>query len=151
MVTVEGKKVLPHVLELSFGVDRNVWAQLDLGYTRGERLVLRLPPRIAPVAVGVFPHVNKDGLPEKARALHRTLRTRFAAFYDDAGSIGRRYARQDEIGTPFCATVDHVTLEDDTVTLRERDTGKQIRIGAADLPASLDRLLRGETAFASPA
>jgi len=148
-VTVDGRKVLPHVLELSFGVDRNVWALLDLGYAKGKRLVLRVPPRIAPVAIGVLPLLNKDGLPEKARSVHRALRARYSTAYDDAGSIGRRYARLDEIGTPFCATIDHTSLEDGTVTLRERDGGTQVRIPIDVLPSTLDRLLRGETAFSA--
>jgi len=150
-VTVGERKVLPHVLELSFGVDRNVWALLDLGHAKGKRLVLRVPPRIAPVTIGVLPLVNKDGLPERALEVHRTLRTRFSAYYDDAGSIGRRYARLDEIGTPFCATVDHATLTDGTVTLRERDTAKQVRIPIEGLASAVDRLLRGETAFPASA
>ncbi len=148
-VTVGERKVVPHVLELSFGVDRNVWALLDLGHTKGERLVLRLPPRIAPVAVGVLPHVNKHGLPGRAAEVHRMLRPRFAAFYDDAGSIGRRYARLDEIGTPFCTTIDHTTLEDGTVTLRERDTAEQVRVPISGLAPALDGLLRGDVAFSA--
>ena len=148
-VTVDGKKVLPHVLELSFGVDRNVWALLDLGYAKTDRVVLRLPPRLAPVTAAVFPLVSKDGLPERAEALWSTLRKPFGAFYDDAGSIGKRYARMDEIGTPYCVTVDHDTLEGKGVTVRERDSQKQARIPDADLPAVLGRLLSGEMAFGS--
>ncbi len=148
-VTVDGKKVLPHVLELSFGVDRNVWALLDIGYAKNERTVLRLPARIAPVAVGVLPLLNKDGLPEKAHLVYGLLRGRFPAFYDDAGSVGRRYARLDEIGTPFCVTVDHVTFKDETVTVRERDTAKQVRVTITKLPSTLDQLLRGDVSFAA--
>ncbi len=148
-VTVDGKKVLPHVLELSFGVDRNVWALLDLGYIPGERAVLRLPPRLAPIAVAVFPLVNKDGLPERAESLSALLRKRVTAFYDDAGSIGKRYARMDEIGTAFCVTVDHETLEGRGVTLRERDSQKQVRVPEDRLPETLERLVSGETTFAS--
>ena len=146
-VTVDGRKIVPHVLELSFGVDRNVWALLDLDFVKADRSVLRLPPRLAPVAVGVFPLVNKDGLPEKAESVHRELRARFAAFRDESGSIGKRYARMDEIGTPFCVTIDHPTLEGEGVTLRERDTQKQVRVREADVAATLDRLLRGEIRF----
>ena len=146
-VTFGGSKLIPHVLELSFGVDRNIWALLDLSYGKGERVVLRLPPRIAPVSVGVFPLVNKDGLPEKAEALHANLRKRLTASYDESGSIGRRYARMDEIGTPFSVTVDHETLEGKGVTVRERDSQKQIRVKEADLTETLDRLLAGEVTF----
>lgn len=147
-VTVDGRKVLPHVLELSFGVDRNVWALLDVGYAKADRLVLRLPARIAPVAVGVLPLLNKDGLPEKAREVLGILKHRVQAFYDDSGSIGRRYARLDEIGTPYCATVDHQTFEDSAVTLRERDTAKQVRVDILRLPETVEGLLRGDLSFA---
>src|SRR5256712_14212513 len=92
-VTFGGSKLIPHVLELSFGEDRNIWALLDLSHSKVERVVLRLPPRIAPVSVGVFPLVNKDGLPEKAEAHHANLRNRRTASYDEAGSVGRRHAR----------------------------------------------------------
>src|SRR5207245_8882129 len=134
--------------DLSYVVDRNIWTLLDLSYSKGERVVLRLPPRIAPVTVGVFPLVNKDGLPEKAEALHANLRKRLTVSYDESGSIGRRYARMDEIGTPFSVTVDHETLEGKGVTVRERDSQKQIRVREADLTETLDRLLAGEVTFA---
>ena len=146
-VTFGSSKLVPHVLELSFGVDRTVWALLDLSYQKGERVVLRLPPRLAPVSVAVFPLVNKAGLPERAEALYAALRKRITAFYDDSGSIGRRYARMDEIGTPFSVTVDHETLEGKGVTVRERDSQKQIRVAETDLAASLARFLSGEATF----
>jgi glycyl-tRNA synthetase len=146
-VNLGTRKLIPHVLELSFGVDRNVWALLDLGLVKAERTILRLPPRLAPVAVGVFPLVNKDGLPERAAALFGALKKRFAASYDDSGSIGRRYARMDEIGTPFCVTVDHGTVEGKGVTVRERDSQKQIRVPEDQLEATLARLLAGEASF----
>ncbi len=146
-VTVGTAKVLPHVLELSFGVDRNVWALLDLGYTKTDRVVLRLPPRLAPTTVAVFPLVSKDGLPERAEAIHAGLRTAVASFYDNSGSIGKRYARMDEVGTPYCVTVDHGTLEGKGVTLRERDSQKQVRIAEDRLASALVRLLAGELRF----
>ncbi|MGI0150154.1 MAG: glycine--tRNA ligase [Thermoplasmata archaeon] len=146
-VTFGTSKLVPHVLELSFGVDRNVWALLDLSYQKGDRVVLRLPPRIAPVSVAVFPLVNKDGLPEKAEALYKILRGRFTAFYDDSGSIGRRYARMDEIGTPFSVTVDHETMDGKGVTLRERDSQKQIRVMESELAGMLARIVSGEATF----
>ncbi len=146
-VTVGPSKIVPHVLELSFGVDRNVWALLDLTFTKGERSVLRLPPRLAPVGVAVFPLVSKDGLPERTLELYGALRRKFSAFYDDSGSIGRRYARMDEIGTPYCVTVDHETREGKGVTIRERDTQKQARVADAVLSETLSRLLAGEIRF----
>jgi len=146
-VTFGAAKVLPHVLELSFGVDRNVWALLDLSCQKKDRVVLQLPPRLAPVPVAVFPLVNKDGIPQRAEALYATLRKRMPAFYDDSGSIGKRYARMDEIGTPFSVTVDHETLEGKGVTVRERDSQKQIRRQESELASSLERLLSGEASF----
>lgn len=147
-VLVEGRRVLPHVLELSFGIDRNLWALLDLGYAQGERAVLRVAPRLAPISAAVFPLVSKDGLPQRAGALWNRIRGLRVA-YDDGGSIGRRYARMDEVGTPFCVTVDHQTLTDSMVTIRERDSAAQKRVSEEALPATLPRLLSGELAFAS--
>jgi glycyl-tRNA synthetase len=146
-VTFGASKLVPHVLELSFGVDRNVWALLDLSYAKTDRVVLRLAPRLAPVPIAVFPLVNKDGLPERAESLYASLRKAMAAFYDDSGSIGKRYARMDEIGTPFSVTVDHDTLEGKGVTVRERDSQKQVRLAEAELPAMLGRLLSGDATF----
>jgi len=141
-VTLEGRRFLPHVLELSFGVDRNVWALIDLGYgQREERTVLRLPPRLAPVTVGVFPLVKKDGLAEIAREVYADLRRRHDAYYDESDALGRRYARLDEIGTPLCITVDYQTKEDKSVTLRRRDTGEQKRAPIAELPAAISEAL----------
>jgi len=151
VVTVGTTRLVPHVLELSFGVDRNVWALLDLDFAPGERATLHLPPRLAPISVAVFPLVNKDGLPERAETLYRRLRRGFTAFFDDAGSIGKRYARMDEIGTAFCVTVDHETLEGRGVTLRDRDSQKQVRVPEDDLPARLERLLSGDAGFADSA
>jgi glycyl-tRNA synthetase len=137
-VNVDGKEILPHVLELSFGVDRNVWALLDLSVAEREGkeeryTMLKLPASVAPFQVAVFPLMKKDGLAEKARSIFDGLRREFRTSYDESGSIGRRYARQDEIGTPFCVTIDYDTLKDDTVTIRDRDTTQQVRIKVADL------------------
>lgn len=140
-VSVDGGKFIPHVLELSFGVDRNIWALLDLLYQPGERAILKLPPYLAPTSVGIFPLVNKDGLPEKAEEIHRQLRREFDCEYDDSGSIGKRYARMDEAGTPLCVTIDHQTIKDDSVTLRHRDTQSQDRIPVRDLSSRLRHLL----------
>jgi glycyl-tRNA synthetase len=93
-----------------------------------ERVVLRLHPAIAPVTVGVFPLVKKDGLAELAHTIEQDLRVEFSTFYDQGGAIGRRYRRQDEIGTPFCITIDYETKENHTVTLRFRDSMEQVRI-----------------------
>jgi glycyl-tRNA synthetase len=135
----KGRHFLPHVIEPSFGSDRLTYVALEYAYaTRKGRVVLRLPRDIAPVQLAVFPLVNKDGLPERAKQLYETLlREGFAAEYDEAGSIGRRYARFDEIGTPFCITVDYQTLKDETVTIRDRASWKQVRTGIRDLPRLL--------------
>jgi glycyl-tRNA synthetase len=95
--------------------------------------VLRLHPSMAPIKVAVLPLLRKDGHPEKAREIYETLRKRMTAEYDDGGNIGKRYRRQDEIGTPFGVTIDHQTLEDDTVTLRDRDSLSQERVAVAEL------------------
>lgn len=146
-VFFDGRRFLPHVLELSFGIDRNVWALLDRFYEEGEKAVLRLPPPLAPFACAVFPLVRKDGLPERAREVYAELRSRFDVLYDASGSIGRRYARQDEIGTPYCVTVDHETLEGEGVTLRDRDSTEQVRLPETDLAGTLRGLLEGGTSF----
>lgn len=143
----EGRRFVPHVLELSFGVDRNLWALLDLGYEPGEKAVLHLPPRLAPVTLGVFPLVNKDGLPDMARRLYKEARAWVHAAYDASGSIGRRYARMDEIGTPFCLTIDYDSLEQDDVTVRDRDSTHQARVAVQDLRGSLQGLLEGTIEF----
>ncbi len=140
----DGEKVLPHVFELSMGIDRSLYAVLESSMkVDGERKVLGLKPFLSPRKVGVFPLVNKDGLPEMATDLESRLQEEFDSFYDDSGSIGRRYARADEVGVPFCITVDYDSLKDRTVTLRERDTRGQERV-AVDV---LSQKLKSETAF----
>jgi glycyl-tRNA synthetase len=123
----------PYVIEPAAGVDRILLITLLDAYVEDvqdnePRIVLRLHPRIAPIKVGIFPLLRKDGHPEKALEIRDLLKERFSVFYDQAGSIGRRYRRQDEVGTPFGITVDHQTMQDNTVTLRDRDTLEQIRI-----------------------
>ena len=98
-----------------------------------ERIVLRLDPRLAPIKVAVYPLLRKLGQPEKAIAIRDALKRHFTVAYDQAGSIGRRYRRQDEVGTPFGVTIDHQTMEDDTVTIRDRDAMTQERVPAARL------------------
>jgi glycyl-tRNA synthetase len=148
---MEGRYV-PHVIEPSAGVDRLVLALLCNAYSevkapddKGKeevRTVLRFSPKVAPVKVAIFPLLkNKPELVEKARALYQSLGQRWLSLYDESGAIGRRYRRQDEVGTPFGITVDFQTLEDQTVTLRERDSMKQERIAMADLPARLEKEL----------
>lgn len=126
-------RFVPHVIEPSAGADRFTLAVLCEAYTEDEiggeaRTLMRFHPRLAPVKAAIFPLVNKDGMPEKATALYRELKREYNVFYDDKGAVGRRYRRQDEIGTPFCVTIDGQTLQDDTVTLRDRDTTQQTRI-----------------------
>ncbi|MEF8830595.1 MAG: glycine--tRNA ligase [Halobacteriales archaeon] len=149
--TEHGEHVRPHVVEPSFGVDRLVYAVLAHGYAEDEvdgehRTYLRLPPEVAPTFVGVFPLL--DDLEGQARDLTERLRRHgLDATYDDSGSIGRRYRRQDEVGTPFCVTLDERTVEDDTVTVRDRDTTDQVRVATEDLPAVLSSLRAGERSF----
>jgi len=148
-VNIDGRKFIPHVLELSFGVDRNVWAALDLLYAKeGERSILKFPAKLAPVQVGVFPLMAKDGMDKKAKEIAQALRdSGFRVFYDEGGSIGRRYARMDEAGTPYCVTVDYDSLQNNDVTIRERDGARQIRIGVDSLATKLSGLIKGKETF----
>jgi len=150
---IENRKesVICHVVEPSYGIDRPLYCALEHAYvTDGERKYLRLPKELAPVEVAVFPLLKKDRLVEKAREIWENLRrSGFLAEYDDSGSIGRRYARADEIGTPYCVTVDHQTLEDLTVTIRDRDSTKQRRIKISDLSQVLRGLISGSLDFFS--
>ena len=137
------ERFVPYVIETSAGLDRTLLVLLADAYREEEvdgdtRTVLKLHPRLAPVTVAVFPLVKKEGMPEVARSITDDLRGRFNAFYDESGSIGRRYRRQDEAGTPFCLTVDGQTMEDDTVTVRDRDSLEQVRVPIPELPAHLD-------------
>jgi glycyl-tRNA synthetase len=130
----DGEKVLPHVFELSLGVDRSVYAVIESSMkTIEDRRVLSVKPYLAPFEVGVFPLVNKDGLDDFAFELFQGLREELDAFYDDSGSIGRRYARADETGVPCCVTVDYDTMKDKSVTLRMRDTRVQTRVSASEV------------------
>ncbi len=123
------KKFIPHVLELSFGVDRNIWALMDIFFKEEkERNLFCFPLTVSPIDLAVFPLVSREGMPEKAKEVYFLLKKEFSCFYDESGAIGRRYRRQDEVGTPFCITIDNQTLKDDTVTVRERDSMKQKRI-----------------------
>ncbi len=136
-------KVLPCVVETSIGASRTLMACLAEAYheeqVKGEnRVVMRFHPRVAPIKAAVLPLVKRDGMPDIARQIAATLRRRYAVFYDEGGAIGRRYRRMDEVGTPFCITVDSQTLSDDTVTVRERDSMAQERVAAEGLGAFLE-------------
>jgi glycyl-tRNA synthetase len=142
------EKFIPYVVETSAGADRLTLVVLVDAYheeqVEGEaRVVLRLNPSLAPIKAGIFPLVKKDGMPEVATRIYEDLRRRIPVFYDDGGSIGRRYRRQDEAGTPFGITVDGDTVKDQTVTVRDRDTLKQERIGADQLAAWLTERVLG--------
>jgi len=125
-----GEKILPHVIEPTFGLTRSVVTLLIDAYEKtDDRVVLRLHKRLAPVKVAVFPLVrNKEDISKKAKKVFKMLQTNFATSWDDRGNIGKRYFSQDEIGTPWCVTVDYDTLNNDTVTVRDRDTMKQERV-----------------------
>jgi glycyl-tRNA synthetase len=131
------RRYIPFVIETSVGADRTLLAVLVNGYreeaVEGEeegRTVLGILPSLAPIKAGIFPLVKKDGMPEFAGKLAAELRPHFPVFYDESGAIGRRYRRQDEVGTPFCLTIDGQTIQDQTVTVRDRDTLTQERVAA---------------------
>jgi glycyl-tRNA synthetase len=137
-----GERYVPHVVEPSVGVDRAALAFIVDAYDTDEiegrkRTVLRLHPQLAPVKVAVLPLVSRDGMPERARAVYEELRRRLPAEFDEGGSIGRRYRRQDEIGTPWGVTIDGQAMEDDTVTVRDRDSLQQVRVPIAGLAEEL--------------
>jgi glycyl-tRNA synthetase len=142
------KRFLPYVIETSVGADRTALAVLVNGYreesVEGEsegRTVLGLDPSIAPIKAGVFPLVKKDGMPEMAHRIADELRASFTVFYDDSGAIGRRYRRQDEVGTPFGITIDGESIANGTVTVRDRDTLQQERVDATQLKEYLSAKL----------
>jgi len=138
-----GEKFVPHVIEPSYGIDRILYFLLEHNYTEGKKkeeeyTILKLNPLVAPIKVGVFPLIGDDKLVKIAKEIDSTLRNEgIATFYDESGTIGRRYARMDEIGTPFCITVDHDSLNDEKVTLRDRDTTKQERRKIQDIASYL--------------
>jgi glycyl-tRNA synthetase len=138
------ERFIPHVVEPSAGVDRATLAFLCEAYTEDavpdtngklqERVLMKFHPRLAPVKAAVFPLVKRDGMPDVAKYIYRELKRRWHVVYDEGGSVGRRYRRQDESGTPFCITVDSQTLADQTVTVRDRDTTEQDRVAIKELP-----------------
>jgi glycyl-tRNA synthetase len=146
------QRFIPHVIEPSAGADRATLAFLCEAYSEDavpdnkgdlqERVVMKFHPRLAPIKAAVFPLVKRDGMPDIAKEIYRELKRNFAVFYDEGGSIGRRYRRQDESGTPFCITVDSQTLDDQTVTVRDRDTTIQVRVAISELRDFLSAKLR---------
>ncbi|MGB8310189.1 MAG: glycine--tRNA ligase [Methanoregula sp.] len=155
VVDVRGEEIVPHVIEPSYGIDRMCYAVLEQAYAEdtadGEkRVVLRLTPKVAPVQVAVFPLMARDGLDTLSGEITSNLQKQgILAEYDDSGAIGRRYRRQDEIGTPFAVTVDYETKETGTVTLRDRDSMKQVRLNTGDLQQIIPALIEGSMHFAA--
>jgi len=139
-VVINGKKIVPHVVEPSFGIDRTIYAILLYNFVEDEKRGwdwFNFPKQLAPITVGVYPLVNKDGIPEKAKEIYTKIRRNFDSIYDSSGSIGKRYARGDEIGIPFAVTVDYQTLQDGTVTIRDRNTTIQKRVKIEELEKEL--------------
>ncbi|HLT48185.1 MAG TPA: glycine--tRNA ligase [Rubricoccaceae bacterium] len=146
------ERYIPYVVETSAGLDRTILMlladafheeQVGEGDKAETRSVLRFHPALAPYTAAVFPLVKKDGMPERAHAIEADLRKQFNVFYDEKGAVGRRYRRQDEVGTPFCITVDGQTLEDGTVTVRDRDSMQQDRIEAANVRRYVEDRIEG--------
>jgi glycyl-tRNA synthetase len=136
----EDEKVLPHVFEISMGIDRSLYTILEHSLKddkEHERLVLSLKPYLAPMHVGILSLVKKDGLKEKTDEIYLEIKRKCDAFLDHSGAIGRRYRRLDEIGVPFAVTVDHQTLEDETITIRKRDSMEQNRIKISELDSTI--------------
>jgi len=149
-VVEDGEKVVPHVIEPSFGFDRTFYAILLHCFVEDKKRGwdwFRFPAKISPYVVAVYPLVSKDGVDEKAKEVFNGLKCCFDVFYDEAGSIGKRYARADEIGTNYCVTVDYQALKDDTVTIRDRNSAKQVRIGIKKLADIIWKLAREEIEF----
>lgn len=141
-ITDQDTRFVPHVFELSMGVDRSILVLLELGLVEErERTVLKIHPELAPITVAIFPLVKNEELVKIAKNIYEFLKLHFDVVYDDSGSIGRRYRRQDAIGTPYCITIDHQTLEDKSVTIRDRDTMRQERVMISELKNCLIRKL----------
>ena len=141
--SLTGEKIIPHVIEPAVGINRLFLMVLTDAYEKNEkRTVLHLKPLLAPYKVAVFPLVsNKPELVAKAQSVFDGLKSLFTVAWDDRGNIGKRYLSQDEAGTPWCVTIDYDTLEDDTVTIRDRDTMEQIRMKITQLPAYFQKKL----------
>ena len=143
------ERFIPYIIETSGGIDRALLAFLSDAYDEEfkdkklDRVVMHFHPKLAPIKLAVLPLVNRDGMDTLAQKLEHDLRKHFPTFYDDGGTIGRRYRRQDEAGTPFGATVDSQTLQDQTVTLRDRDSMEQIRLPMKDLAEAVEKKMEG--------
>ncbi len=141
IVTLDnGKQIIPHVIEPSFGVERSIYAILLYSFVEDEKRGwdwFNFAPKIAPISIAVFPLLNKQEMIKKAEEIFESLKLEFDAIFDKSGSIGKRYARADEIGIPFCITVDHQSLEDNTVTVRNRNTTQQVRVNVKELKGFL--------------
>lgn len=150
---VTGEKMIPHVIEPSHGLDRIMYTCLEHAYSEkkdkeGTYIVMRMTPSSAPIKAGIFPLMGKPELLQPAEEIDHALRANgIETSLDDSGSIGRRYARMDEVGTPYCITVDYRTLEDGTVTIRERDSTAQVRVRKGDVLGLIGRLLSGTLSF----
>lgn len=144
-----GRKFIPHVVEPSFGVERLIYAVMEYSYSKvKDRIVMKIPKDLAPLQIGVFPLVSKEELTKKAWEIYlKLLNEGFDVYYDDEGSIGRRYARADEAGVPIAITIDRQTLIDDTVTLRDRDSWKQIRVKSINIEEKLRKYFNGKASF----
>jgi glycyl-tRNA synthetase len=149
-------KVVPHVIEPSFGLERLVFTVLLDAYTEnaakdgeteGSTVTLKLSPKISPVHLAILPLMKKDGMADYAKKVYEQLRASLRCEYDESGSIGKRYARMDEVGTPYCATIDYDSLKDHTVTLRERDSCRQVRVNVAELEQTVNKLLQQKIEF----
>tara|TARA_Y100000310_G_C20703043_1_gene831897 strand:+ start:9620 stop:11155 length:1536 start_codon:yes stop_codon:yes gene_type:complete len=149
--TEKGKKITPHVLEIAFGIDRPIFALLDVFYSKTAKekgkTMFKVPYHLAPVAAAIFPLMKKDKMPEKAMEIKEQLEDEFVVEYDQSGSIGRRYLRAAESGTAYCITVDHQTLKDKTITIRDRDSEKQKRVKIKELNGTLKNLIKGTVSF----
>jgi len=151
----ENQSYIPYVIETSIGLDRLFLSVLATAYdeevldkedgTKDERVVLRIPPALAPIKLAVLPLTKKDGLPEKASEIVNDLKFEFNTYYEEKDTIGRRYRRMDAIGTPYCVTVDHQSLQDNTVTIRYRDTMLQERVKISELK----ELIKGNVSIVS--
>jgi len=144
----ENEKILPNIFELSMGIDRSLYCILEHSITRiNDRNLLKLNRYLAPIQIGVFPLIRKSPLPEIAKEVNNKLKLFYQTFYDESRSIGRRYRRMDEIGTPIIITIDFETLENDTVTIREKDEMKQIRVKISDLQEKIGSYFIGQDLF----
>ncbi len=138
----DGVKILPHVFEISMGIDRSLYSILEHCLhddKQNERIVLSLKPYLAPVQLGILSLVKKDGLKEKTDDIYQKIKRNYNSFLDHSGAIGRRYRRLDEVGAPFAITIDHQTLQDDTVTIRKRDSMEQNRIKISEINSVLHK------------